>query len=99
MAKLRYTERMNDQPPSSPAKSFVVFVIGLLSALYLINPGAGFVELIPDNLPLIGNLDEATAAALLLACLRYFGFDPLTFFTRERKSVDEPIDVEGKKMP
>ncbi len=42
-------------------------VLGIiLGIIYLLNPTAGFLELIPDNLPLIGNLDEAGATALLL---------------------------------
>lgn len=41
----------------------------VLSALYLINPTAGIIELIPDNLPLLGNLDEAGATILLLKSL------------------------------
>jgi hypothetical protein len=56
-------------------KHFIVFGLGLLSALYLINIGAGVFELIPDNIPIIGNLDEAAAALLLLNCLAYFGLD------------------------
>ena len=42
----------------------------LASALYLLNPGAGVFELLPDNLPLVGNLDEAAFAAILLSCVR-----------------------------
>lgn len=56
-------------------KSIGIFVIGLLSAIYLLNPSAGIFELIPDVIPLIGNLDEATATGLLLASLRHFGYD------------------------
>lgn len=63
-----------------------IMVIGLLSLLYLLNPGAGIFELIPDNIPYIGNLDEAGAVALLLACLRYFGFDLTNFFRRDPNS-------------
>ena len=51
----------------------VMLIIGALSLLYLINPGFGVFELIPDNIPLIGNLDEVTATILLLGVLRYFG--------------------------
>jgi uncharacterized membrane protein YkvA (DUF1232 family) len=40
------------------------------SSLYLVNPGAGVFELLPDNLPGIGNLDEASATLLLVACAR-----------------------------
>lgn len=56
-------------------KHFIVFGLGLLSALYLLNVGAGVFELIPDNIPIIGNLDEAAAMLLLLNCLAYFGLD------------------------
>jgi uncharacterized membrane protein YkvA (DUF1232 family) len=42
-------------------------VLGVIvSAIYLINPTAGVLELIPDIAPFIGNLDEAGATALLL---------------------------------
>jgi uncharacterized membrane protein YkvA (DUF1232 family) len=79
-------------------KSLVVFATGVMAALYLLNPGAGFFEIIPDNLPVIGNLDEAGATALLLACLRYFGLDLLALFRGRRK--EEPvIDVEGRRVP
>lgn len=84
-----------------PLKTLAVVVVGLLSTLYLVNPGAGIFELIPDNVPLIGNLDEAGATALLLACLRYFGFDPIALFRREKRDekTGEPvIDVEGKRV-
>jgi len=55
--------------------SAIVVIVGVLSALYIINPGAGIFEFIPDNIPIIGNLDEATAVILLLASLRHFGID------------------------
>ena len=41
-----------------------------LSVLYIANPTVGVFELIPDNLPGVGNLDEAGATALLLWSLR-----------------------------
>lgn len=56
-------------------KSLLVVILGVISAVYLINPGAGIFEIIPDNIPLIGNLDEAAATVLLLNCLAYFGLD------------------------
>ncbi len=68
-------------------KNIVVIVIGLLSILYLLNPGAGVFELIPDNIPGLGNLDEATAVVLLLSCLRYFGVDITNVF-RKKNSRD-----------
>lgn len=65
-------------------KKFGIFILGLFSAFYLLNPGAGIFEIIPDNVPIIGNLDEAAAAALLIACLRYFGFDLSALFKRSK---------------
>jgi len=56
-------------------KKLVSLVLALLCVLYLLNPGAGIFELIPDHLPLIGNLDEAAAMTLLLVCLRHLGLD------------------------
>ena len=34
-------------------------MVALVSAVYLLNPGFGVFELLPDNLPGVGNLDEA----------------------------------------
>lgn len=49
-------------------------IIGtIFSVLYLINPTGGFLEFIPDNFPIIGNLDEATVTALLIYCLSLLG--------------------------
>lgn len=56
-------------------KKIWVALIGFISAVYLINPGMGIFEIIPDNFPFIGNLDEATATFLLLSTLSYFGLD------------------------
>lgn len=70
-------------------KKFVVAVLGVLSALYLLNPTAGIFEIIPDNLPLVGNLDEAGAVALLLMCLKYFGIELPDIFRREKDTTIE----------
>ncbi len=61
-----------------------IFLLGLLSLIYLLNPTAGFFELIPDNIPIIGNLDEAAAVTLLLMCLSYFGYELPKIFSPKR---------------
>ena len=67
-------------------KDFLIGILGLLSFVYLLNFTFGFAEL-PDNLPLIGNIDEAVAAALLLNALKYFGMDLTNLFKkREEKN-------------
>ncbi len=56
-------------------KSLFILISGLLSGLYLLNIGAGIVEIIPDNLPGVGNLDEFGASLIFLNSLAYFGLD------------------------
>lgn len=65
-------------------KKVVVSCVGLLATLYILNPTAGLFEILPDNLPLVGNLDEAAAVALLLMCLSYFGIDLPNIFKRDK---------------
>lgn len=73
--------------------SLLVGLFGALGVVYLINPTAGLIELIPDNLPVIGNLDEAAAVMLVISCLAYFGIDLGGLFGRKPKK-DDIIDVE-----
>ncbi|MEJ2470557.1 MAG: DUF1232 domain-containing protein [Desulfuromonadales bacterium] len=72
-------------------KKVVVFCLGILAVLYLLNPTAGVFEIIPDNVPLIGNLDEAAAVALLLMCLKYFGIELPDIF---RRGQDRDITID-----
>lgn len=74
-------------------KKIVVFIIGLLSVIYILNPTAGIFEIIPDNLPMVGNLDEAAAVALLLICLKYFGIDLPNIFRRDQDD-DKTIEID-----
>ena len=55
---------------------------GLVALIYLLNPTAGIAEFIPDNFPILGNLDEAAASAILIAALAYFGLDVTRLFGR-----------------
>ena len=64
-------------------KSIIVAIAGILSFIYLINPTAGFIEFIPDNLPFVGNIDEATATTILIAALGYFGVDVSSIFRKK----------------
>jgi hypothetical protein len=77
----------------SAVGSILVGLFGALGVVYLINPTAGFLELIPDNLPVVGNLDEAAAMMLVISCLAYFGIDLGGLFGRKPKK-DDIIDVE-----
>ena len=80
-------------------RSFFVALIALFCGWYLLNPTWGVIELIPDNVPILGNLDEASAAALLLACLRYFGCDLTRFWTKKTKRLEVPGDPDKPAEP
>ncbi len=48
-------------------------IMGTICLIYLLNPTAGLLELIPDNIPGIGNLDEGLATVGMLAALNNMG--------------------------
>jgi hypothetical protein len=47
--------------------SWLVYALAVLGGIYLLNPSFGVLEFIPDNLPIIGNLDEGASVLLILA--------------------------------
>lgn len=69
-------------------KDAAVIFCGFIALVYLTNPTAGLIELIPDNAPLIGNLDEAAATVLLIAALKYFGVDLSNLFNGVRGGIN-----------
>lgn len=62
-----------DRPAPSMLQKIAVGAIMAVAGLYLLNPGAGVIDLIPDVIPVLGNLDEASAVAILISGLNYFG--------------------------
>lgn len=60
-----------------------------LSALYLTNIGAGVVELIPDNIPVAGNLDEFIASLILIRSLAYVGVGPASWRASRARKLNE----------
>ena len=46
---------------------WLVYALAVFGLIYLLNPTFGVFEFIPDNLPIIGNLDESVAFMLVLA--------------------------------
>jgi len=51
---------------------WVVYILAALGLVYILNPGAGVIEFIPDNLPIVGNLDEGAAFLLIWYALVEF---------------------------
>ena len=71
-------------------KSILALIAAAVSALYLLNMGAGVVELIPDNIPVAGNLDEFIASLILIRALAYLGIGPAGW----RASKSPKLDVQ-----
>lgn len=44
---------------------WLVFLTGFIGLIYLLNPTMGVFEIIPDVVPVVGNLDEGVAAVLI----------------------------------
>lgn len=66
-------------PPSARGiPPWVTYLATILGVIYLLNPTAGVLEFIPDNLPLVGNLDEGVAMLLI-----WYGL--VEFFEGRRK--------------
>jgi hypothetical protein len=65
---------------TSIMKKLWVLILTLLSIVYLINPTAGIFELLPDNIPFVGNVDEGLAAFVLYSCIEYWRGKPIGMF-------------------
>jgi len=69
---------MNDASPSAKPRTSLTRKLGagaaaLVSLLYLVNPTLSVFELLPDNLPVVGNLDEGFFTYVLRASLTVLG--------------------------
>ena len=75
----------NNSPRNESSKSCagqaVAFLGIIVSALYLANFTFGVIE-IPDNLPVVGNVDEVFFSFVLFSCLEYLGFHVTSFTNR-----------------
>jgi len=85
----------------TPLKTAIVGGIGFLSALYILAPTLGLFELLPDSLPIVGNLDEFTAALLIMSSLKYFGVDLINMFGGEESGgeIDNPDQPRYEPPP
>lgn len=70
MRKKDIQEKKNISDRLAPLSSkgwpkWTVYLLSIFGFIYLLNPTAGYIELIPDNLPWIGNIDDGAAALAL----------------------------------
>jgi len=80
----------------------------ILGSVYMINPTAGIFELLPDNLPGLGNLDEAAVLFLMYSAMLYLGVRLPEFLERwvrpaarlpSRTERDDHRPGETRRMP
>lgn len=57
----------------------------LACTIYILNPGAGVFELLPDNIPLLGNIDEGLAIFLALCSINYLRTGKFPIMERLKK--------------
>ena len=65
-----YTDREKTSKLTTPLSRqglprWLVFLTGFIGLFYLLNPTAGVIEIIPDVIPIVGNLDEGVAVVLI----------------------------------
>ena len=83
-----------EQPGWGKALAWGTIVLG---GIYIINPTAGVFELIPDVVPVLGNLDEAALMFLIFGAMRYLGWTLPEFierWTMPRGRLPAPKDEE-----
>lgn len=52
-------------------QKFFAWIILVIGIIYVINPTFGVFELIPDNIPFVGNIDEGVVFYLIFNSIRY----------------------------
>ena len=65
MEPTRTTGPLTTPPSSRGFPRWVTYMSAAVGLIYLLNPTGGVVELIPDILPIVGNLDEGAAMLLI----------------------------------
>ena len=61
------------------------YVLVILCVLYVLNPTAGLFEILPDNIPILGNVDEGLAVYFMLCGINYLRTGHFPIFERKSK--------------
>ena len=69
-------------------KKMGVALLAAFCVFYLINPTAGVFELLPDNIPFLGNVDEGLVSYVLFSCIEYFRGRRIGIFSRKSDNQD-----------
>ncbi|NSW53671.1 MAG: DUF1232 domain-containing protein [Anaerolineae bacterium] len=74
---------------------WLVWLLSAVGVLYILNPTAGILEFLPDNLPILGNLDEGLAYLLVYYGIMEF-IAPYLNFDGQKHSVDDDDVVNAE---
>ena len=74
--------------------SWLVYTMAIIGVIYILNPTFGLLEFIPDNLPIIGNLDESVAVMLILAGI-VEALEGKKVRKSQEKVADKPVEIES----
>lgn len=76
-----------------------MFVIGLgaIGVVYLMYPSLGVFELLPDALPIIGSIDEATATLLVVNVARYYGIDLTRLLGKKGEIPERTVEPSDRR--
>jgi hypothetical protein len=86
--------RANRANPQTLLGKIMAIAGVLVSLVFLANLTFGIIPLeIPDNLPLVGNLDEVFFTGVLLTSLGYLGIPLIPNF----RAAANPLRIEGPK--
>lgn len=66
-------------------KKVLSILLIIACIVYLINPTLGVFELIPDNLPIVGNIDEVFVAGLLLSLINFLRTGEFRLINQNKK--------------
>ena len=66
-------------------KKALSILLIIACVVYLINPTLGVFELIPDNLPIVGNIDEVFVAGLLLSLINFLRTGEFRLINQNKK--------------
>lgn len=72
---------------------WLVWVLSVVGLVYILNPGAGIIEFIPDVIPGIGNLDEGLAFLMVYYGIMEF-FAPQIQKQYGNEGEDDVVDAE-----
>lgn len=76
--------------------AWLVYTLAVIGLIYLLNPTFGIFEFIPDNLPIIGNMDESVALLLVLAGI-VEALEGQKFNNKDKKEKQEDTNPSSAK--